>query len=190
MKSNYIPAEIRYGELFASFANSFREIAFEIDEEPSKIKQYSHLPAIDFLISDRDSTTFERTCYLEAFAYGDPGVLLASPGPSVAGLMLRELGLPEQITEFYTLLREKRMTTFFALTEKEKGSDAMHIDTRLHQDIFSKNNYTLQGEKYFSGNASIADMGIVLAKISDGPMGMRAVWLTNAILNSSNIERV
>lgn len=187
MRSYYIEPMIRYGELYASFANSFREIAFEIDSNPQAIFKYSDLTAVDFILSDRDSTAVKRTEYLEPFGYGDAGVLLACPGPSLSGLMLRELGLPEQVDTFYRQLKEKRMRTFFALTEPEKGSDANQIQTRL---IKTNNHFTLNGAKSFFGNGAVGDMGVVLARMSDGPVGIRAVWLAPDIMNDISIEKL
>lgn len=189
MSSYHIESEIRYGELLSLFSKSFREIAFEIDADPNAIMNYKNLPAIDFILSDRSSTTLDRTKYLEAFSYGDPGVVLACPGPSLSGLMLRELGLPAQIDSFYTTLKEKRMRTFFALTEPNKGSDANHIETRLIKKNKADSHYFLNGVKSFFGNGAVADMGIVLAKVTDGPLGIRAAWITPEIIESCLIEK-
>ncbi|EKD92259.1 MAG: acyl-CoA dehydrogenase protein, partial [uncultured bacterium] len=186
MRSYYSEPHCRYGELYASFAASFREIAFEIDSDPQAIFKYSDLSAVDFILSDRDSTAVKRTEYLEAFGYGDAGVLLACPGPSLSGLMLRELGLPDQVDAFYSQLKEKRMRTFFALTETEKGSDANQIQTRL---IKTNNHFILNGAKSFFGNGAVSNMGVVLARMFDGPVGIRAVWLTPEIINDGSIKK-
>ncbi|MDP1574039.1 MAG: acyl-CoA dehydrogenase family protein [Coxiellaceae bacterium] len=185
-KSSYLAPVDRYGEKLYAYARNFREIALIIDQDPSKIKNYFNLPAIDFLVSDKNSTALERTCYLEAFSYGDLGVLLASPGPSLSGLMLRELGSQNQIDEFYSEIQSKKMRTFFGLTEPKKGSDANNIDTQL---IKKDKSYFLTGEKCFFGNGAVAETGIVLARINDGPVGIRAIWLKPALLKSQCIEK-
>ncbi|PIZ04944.1 MAG: hypothetical protein COY58_01375 [Gammaproteobacteria bacterium CG_4_10_14_0_8_um_filter_38_16] len=182
MHCDYLDPTARYGELFSEYANQFRKIAFEVDHDPRCIENYIHLPSIDFLISDQTSTALERTKYLEALSYGDPGVLLASPGPSLSGLMIRELGLPEQVDFFYKEIKEKRMRTFFALTEPKKGSDASNITTK----VTKKNNsskYYLNGIKAFFGNGIVGEMGIVLARLSDSPVGIRAILITPSIMN-------
>ncbi len=189
MQSYYTEPSNRYGELYASYAHSFRDIAFEIDANPQNILNYTHLPAIQFIVSDCNSSTLQRTQYLEALGYGDAGVLLASPGPSLSGLMLRELGLPEQIDYFYKIIKEKNMRTFFALTEPEKGSDANHIQTRLIIDNNKNNFFSLTGTKSFFGNGAVADTGIVLARLSDGPAGIRAIWLTPDLMQQHSIEK-
>ncbi|MCX7120550.1 MAG: acyl-CoA/acyl-ACP dehydrogenase [Gammaproteobacteria bacterium] len=186
---SYFSAEIAYGDVLLSYANSFREIAFEIDDDPNSILNYIELPAINFILSDRDSTTVQRTQYLEALAYGDPGVLLACPGPSLSGLMMRELGLPEQIDQFYRILQSKKMRTFFALTEPKKGSDANNIETRIIKSSRDSDRYLLRGEKCFFGNGAVGDMGVVLARMYDGLVGIRAIWLLpECIENNATIE--
>lgn len=186
MSLYYVEPSIRYGELYASFAQDFRDIAFEIDADPECIFKHLDLPAVDFILSDRDSTAVARTAYLEAFGYGDAGVLLACPGPSLSGLMLRELGLPDQIDLFYSMLKTQKMRTFFALSEPEKGSDANYIQTRLQKNSRVRGSYRLNGVKSFFGNGAVANQGIVLAKIAEGPVGIRAVWLMPEILSNND----
>lgn len=190
MNTVSLSPEIRYGQTLASYARSFRHIGCEIDSNPLAIVNYHHLPAIDFLINDRDSTTLDRTIYLEAFGYGDPGVLLACPGPSLSGLMMRELGTPEQMNAFYDLLRAKRLRTFFALTEPKKGSDANNIEARLTKTMHHDQSYLLNGTKCFFGNGAVGDTGIVFARISSGPIGVRAIWLTPELLDQDSIEKI
>lgn len=181
----YRHPEDRYGKLY-NFAMQFRQIGLEIDKDPSLIHSYCSLSGIQFLLSDNSSAALERTHYLEAFSYGDPGVLLASPGPSLSGLMIREIGTTEQIALFYELLKKHSMHTFFALTEPHKGSDASHIETRLHR---SGGQYYLSGEKCFIGNGAIAKTGIVIAKCGDTTASLRAIWIKPALLQSSSIYR-
>lgn len=186
MFKKQVDPTIRYGRALSDYARSFRQIALEIHDDPCCITHYMDLPAIDFLVNDVSSTTLERTKYLEALSYGDPGVLLACPGPSLSGIAMRELGSPEQIRHFYQLLKEKKMRTCFALTEPEKGSDATRIKTRI---IKKNNRVYLNGKKCFFGNGAVAETGIVFAKIADNPVGTRAILLTSDILNSAMIEK-
>ena len=187
MKSNYyLSPDVRYGEELYSYAIDFRKIALFIDRDPLSIFNYYHLPAIHYLISDKNSTALERTLYLEAFSYGDPGVLLASPGPSLSGLMLRELGSQYQIDAFYSMIQLQKMRTFFALTELKKGSDANNIETAL---VKKEGKYFLTGEKCFFGNGAVAETGIVLARINPSPVGMRAIWLNPEMFKSKEIEK-
>src|SRR3989338_1950103 len=179
--------ELRYGNVLYEYALSLREISLMVDENSLCINDYFHFPVINFLVSDRDSTALCRTHYLEALSYGDPGSLLACPGPSLSGLMMRTLANPDQINHFYFLLKEKKYRTFFALTEPLKGSDASHIQTQLKK--IDENTWSLNGEKSFFGNGAVAEMGIVLAKISDNSLGIRAVLITDELLLQKNISR-
>ncbi len=186
MFKKFVDPEIRYGKVFTDYARSFRQIALDIHENPSCITNYFNLPAIDFLVSDDSSTTLGRTHHLEALSYGDPGVLLACPGPSLSGVAMRELGSHEQIRDFYRIVKDKKIRTCFALTEPEKGSDATRIKAKI---IKENNRFYLSGKKCFFGNGAVAEMGLVFAKIADNPVGMRAILLTSDILNSDLIEK-
>ncbi len=184
--TKYIDPNVRYGAVLSDYASSFRKISGVIHENPNRITQYLDLPAVDFLLSDNSSSTLERTQYLEALSYGDPGVLLACPGPSLSGIAMRELASQKQLDDFYSILKHKKIRTCFALTEPEKGSDATRMKTRL---IKQHNRFFLKGEKCFFGNGAVAEMGIVFAKIADNPIGMRAILLTPDILNSVLVEK-
>lgn len=181
----FIEPHSRYKDLNI-FADEFRKIALAIHDNPNHILTCLDLQAVAFLLNDRDSTTLDRTQYLEALAYGDPGVLLACPGPSLSGITLRELGLPAQIDFFYDYVKKNKSRTCFALTEPNKGSDAAHIESKL---IRKNNQYYLHGEKCFFGNGAVADIGVVFAKLADNPIGLRAILLTEDILNSSTVVR-
>ena len=99
---------------------------------------------------------------------------------------MRELASPEQLSDFYCILKKKKVRTCFALTEPEKGSDATRIKTQL---IKKNNCIYLNGEKCFFGNGAVAEMGIVFAKIANNPIGTRAILLTPDILNSDLVEK-
>ena len=145
----YTSPEKRYTHVFYDYAMSFRSIAMLIDQHPERIMNYVHLGAIQFLLSDRSSTTLFRTQYLEALSYGDPGVLLASPGPSLSGLAIRTLGTADQIDQFYDQLQSKTMRTFFGLTELEKGSDAANLQCTLQKSLSNDHDYSLSGSICF-----------------------------------------
>src|SRR3989338_3517940 len=88
--------ERHYGKKFIGDINFFRSIALVIDQNPSAINQYLKNNSISALAFDRESSCLDRTKFLEALSYGDSGVVLSCPGPSLAGLILRELGSEEQ----------------------------------------------------------------------------------------------
>lgn len=174
-------ALVHYGEIFADYADSFRKLALVIDTKPDAICEYTHLPAIRILINNEDMALKTPTLFYEALGYGDPGVLLAAPGPSISGLMLDELGTFEQKSTFYQYIAKHNSRTFFAITEPHKGSDAGNMTCEL----LKKDNDTfyLKGEKYLIGNGAVGDLGVVIARISPGPLGIRAVLLTPEQLN-------
>lgn len=182
----YMNPENRYSAKYADFAAFFREQALAVDENPDVILNYCDHPAIQFLLTDRDSNTYERTCYLEAFSYGDPGVLLASPGPSLSGLIIKELGTQEQIDAFYQNLMSCHARTFFALTEPLKGSDAGALQAELTPDPHYQGRYYLNGEKCLFGNGAVGTLGITFARTHPGTLGVRAILLTPNMLNPAS----
>lgn len=181
----YIKPEKRYGKILSNHAKFFRALSLKIDENPDIILYFRNHPALQFILSDSHSSTYERTQYLEAFAYGDPGALLASPGPSLSGLIIRELGTDEQIEQFYRYIKQHSARTFFALTEPTKGSDAANILCRLTPSDHTKSTYYLNGEKCLFGNGAIGQIGVVLAKTHPGPLGMTAILITEELLVST-----
>lgn len=55
---------------------------------------------------------------------------------------------------------EKRIC--YSMTEKAAGADATGMQTRAEKD--GKGNYVLNGEKWFSSSANVADIAVVMAK--------------------------
>ena len=183
MNMPYIRSEIRYGLEQAEYAKFFRYLALEVDVNPDTILDYCNHPVIRFLLNDVKSTTYERTCYLEALSYGDPGVMLSCPGPSLSGLMIRELGTDTQIESFYNFLQKNSARTFFALTEPTTGSDANNLQCKLSPIKDRPGQYYLNGEKCLFGNGAVGKIGIVLARTHSGPLGIRAVLITPEMLD-------
>ncbi len=61
---------------------------------------------------------------------------------------------------------EKRIC--YSMTEKAAGADATGMQTRAEKD--GKGNYVLNGEKWFSSSANVADIAVVMAKTNpDAP---------------------
>lgn len=180
----YINPARRYGQELFGFARFFRRLALSVDKQPDQLLEYVTHPAIQKLLRDDSSTAVERTLYLEAYAYGDPGVMMACPGPSLSGLMIRELGTQSQIDDFYQYLKNHHARTFFALTEPNKGSDAGKLECRLTPNHSLPGHYILNGEKCLFGNASKGKLGVILARTNEGPLGIRAVLITPELLES------
>lgn len=179
---DYELATKHYPDNLLNTMQYFRDIALEIDKNPAKIKKHLSCPGIQNLCFDRDSDCLSRTKLLEALSYGDAGVLLACPGPSLSGLMLRELGNDIQKEYFFNYVEKNNATTFLAVTEPGKGSDAGQMQTQLKK--IDENHYEIYGEKWLVGHGADAEIGTLVARTSTGPLGITAVLLTPDILKS------
>ncbi len=163
----------------------FRKLGQHIEQNPNLHDAYKDHPSVRFVTHDRDSTCLERVKTVEALAYGDPSVLLGAPGPSLSGVLLRDFGSEAQRTLFFDEVERESAKTFFAITEPNKGSDANHMESTLKR--INEDEYLLNGEKWLIGNGAVANMGIILAKTNDGPLGINAVLLTpNLLLEAKN----
>jgi alkylation response protein AidB-like acyl-CoA dehydrogenase len=173
-----------YGHKYFEYARFFRKIALEIENNPESIMQYKSHPAIQELVMDQTSTCLERVQRLEALCYGDAGVMLACPGPSLSGLIIREIGDEEQKQYFFDFVQSTSARTLFALTEPDFGSEAGHIQSRIKPKTVDT--FELSCKKCLFGNGAAASIGVVLVKASEGPLGMRAILLTPDHLNEVN----
>ncbi|MGW3999205.1 acyl-CoA dehydrogenase family protein [Amycolatopsis sp. NPDC004772] len=119
-------------------------------------------------------TAIERTVVLEELARGDAGLMLASPGASMSGVLVDVLADREQKEWFYGRLLERPTWTFFALTEPDRGSDATALETALTTSS-DGGPHRLDGRKKYVGNAARAGLGVVFARTGPGPLGVTAV---------------
>jgi acyl-CoA dehydrogenase len=173
---HYISGKNIYPKSVLNHANVYRHWALEIDSNPAAIKKYVNHPAITGYTLDEIETCLQRTQQFDALSYGDVGVLLAAPGSSLAGLMVKELGNASQQALFKEYLTSKRTSTFLAVTEPARGSDAAHLTAQL--TAIGSAQYTLTGEKCFIGNGAVGKMGVVIARTAPGPLGLAAVFIT------------
>ncbi len=180
MKLPYLEPQYRYGHQFFEYASYFRELALLAEQNPDIIFEHTDHESLRFIMEDKHSSAVERTIYLEALSYGDPGVIMACPSPSLSGLIIRELGTPEQIDYFYDYIKTNNARTFFGLTEPNKGSDAGAMETDIKKG--DKQDFYLSGSKCLFGNAKAGELGVVLARLGNGPLGIRAVFLTPEVL--------
>ncbi|WP_103349351.1 acyl-CoA dehydrogenase family protein [Amycolatopsis sp. CA-128772] len=118
-------------------------------------------------------TAIERVVVLEELARGDAGLMLASPGASMSGVLVDVLADREQKEWFYGRLLERPTWTFFALTEPGRGSDASALETALSPA--DGGGHRLDGRKKYVGNAARAALGVVFARTGTGPLGVTAV---------------
>ena len=84
-------------------------------------------------------------------------------GPDDASMMtILEHGTPYQKEKFLKPLLNGEKRICFSMTEKAAGADATGMQTSAVKD--GNENYILNGEKWFSSSASVADMALVMAK--------------------------
>ena len=115
--------------------------------------------------------------WMVEFAYGDAGMVLAAPGPTLAGILVEHLGDEAQQERFYRAVSvgTEAVWAFFAVTEPGQGSDAAAMQTRLVRE--SADAYRLSGTKKYIGNGARGSVGVVFARTGDGPLSIRAVLL-------------
>lgn len=122
-----------------------------------------------------NDSCLDRVVSTLEFSRGDAGVLLACPGPALAGIAVDALGSPQQQDLFYRRLLDGHVWTFFAMTEPDHGSDATAMQTRL--DKAGPGEYRLHGVKRYIGNGARAGIGVVFARTGPGALSIRAALI-------------
>src|SRR3981081_236853 len=88
---------------------------------------------------------------------------LNTQGPDDASMMtILAHGTEHQKQKFLKPLLNGDKRICFSMTEKASGADATGMQTTAVKD--GNENYILNGEKWFSSSASVADMALVMAK--------------------------
>jgi acyl-CoA dehydrogenase len=178
--------------LAREWAADIRPLALELDRDPAAVFRHLDLPLIACMAMSQippehnpspmilggrafyGLSALERVVLGEEIACGDVGMLLASPGASMAGVLVAMLGDKQQQEWFYGRLRERFTWTFFALTEPTHGSDAGGVQSTL-TPAPDEGTLLLNGTKKFIGNAARAQLGVVFARTAPGPLGISAV---------------
>jgi len=108
--------------------------------------------------------------YYENLNYGDPWVMTAIGG-GIGHLPVKKIGTPAQIEKWYTPVITSGLTTGFALTEPQCGSDTSRIETTAMRDGDS---WVLNGSKIFCSGGARAEYITVFATTdkSAGPRGI------------------
>lgn len=167
------------------WGEDFRRHALELDADPEAIRRYFDLPAVRYLatmgipaeygndpepIGGRrvfGTTAADRVVVMEELSCADAGMLVASPGPLLAGVLVSLVGDPDQRRWFFERMLDRPLWTCFALTEPDSGSDAGALQTTLKKG-------KLNGAKRYVGNACRAQLGVVFARTKPGPLGIVA----------------
>ncbi|MFF4399822.1 acyl-CoA dehydrogenase family protein [Streptomyces sp. NPDC001480] len=179
------------------WAGDLRAGALELDRDPDAVHSFLDLPAIRFLAGHETPpgwertgpeagagpahglATLERVLVSEELARGDAGMMLASPGASMCGVLLGVLGSQAQRDWVYGRLAERPRWTCFALTEPERGSAIGEMTATLTP--VGDGSYVLDGEKRYIGNAARADVGAVFARVAGTErLGVLAVLVDTA----------
>jgi alkylation response protein AidB-like acyl-CoA dehydrogenase len=119
------------------------------------------------------TSCLEWTVVLEGISYGDPGLVLGGPGPSLSGAAVTALASETQREMYFSRLAGPTWT-FFALTEPSKGSAILELETRL-DPAPDGDGWLLNGEKRYVGNGARAQLGVVFCRRAPGPWGIEAV---------------
>ena len=92
-------------------------------------------------------------------------------GPDDATMLtLLEHGTPYQKEKFLKPLLNGDKRICYSMTEKVSGADATGMQTRA--DKKGNDRYVLNGEKWFSSAASVADIALVLAHVNAQPLSL------------------
>lgn len=179
-----------FEQAIKSYSHEFRDIGLIIDQEPDRIHEFTHLDSVQllsrmmippeyndcpFVVNNTEFyglTCIERVIGTEWLSYGDAGVFVGCPGPSLSGIIIQDFANEKQKEQYYSTLLEKPSWTFFALTEPNKGSDATNIETNMKKINEIDGTRMLNGEKYFIGNGTRAEIGVVFARTTTGPLGI------------------
>ncbi|MCP2314361.1 acyl-CoA dehydrogenase family protein [Kitasatospora paracochleata] len=179
----------------AETAGELRAHAAALDAAPHDLKPHLGVAAFDLIrrcttpqrfggeplrVGRHAFTTgssLETLVWMTELAHGDAGMVLAAPGPSLAGILLDQLGDQAQQEYFHRAVARDAVWAFFAVTEPGHGSDAGAMESTLHRtaDI-----HLLNGAKRFIGNGARGEIGVVFARTGSGPLSVRAALVEAA----------
>lgn len=178
-------------------AAEFRDAGMALDRDPDAVAdlpllrgvrfaqqiamppQYQAREAFPADLLEVVTTAVGATVLCERFAYGDPGVMMASPGPSLSGVTVQALGDDAQMHRYFSRVAAAPTYTFFGVTEQDKGSAATEVQTTL-TPAESGDGWLLNGEKCYIGNGSRAQLGVVFCRRAPGPWGVEVVLVDTA----------
>lgn len=168
----------RYGKQLGEYALFFRSIANQIDQNPDKIFEYLDEASVRSLYQLKSLDSVHYFYLYEALSYGDIGVFFACPRTCLSGLLLLLSEDKEHQNYYFERMSSKPMRTFFALTERNYGSNASSIETRFTRFVDNQN-ISISGHKLLVGNVGVAEMGIIIGRTSAGPLSMCAALITS-----------
>jgi len=176
----------------AEVASDFRRPGMALDRDPDDTGGLADLPGVAFLwlamlprayqaagefpirLLNAAGTIQGSVIMIERLSHGDPNVILAAPGPSLSGQVIRALASDAQADWFWERITRRRECTFFGLTEPGKGSAAGELTCTL-SPAPGGDGWLLNGEKRYIGNGARAQVGVVFSRRAPGPWGVEAV---------------
>lgn len=175
----------------AEMAGELREHALAVDADPQAMKPHLDVAAYRMIrrfmtplrfadgpprvgrFEYAPESCLQQVVWTVELAYGDAGLVMACPGPSLAGVLVGTLADEAQQERFYAAVADGVTWSFFAVTEPGRGNDASGLETRLDQETAGL--YRLRGTKRYIGNGSRGRVGVVFARTGRGPLSIRAV---------------
>ncbi|SCZ61518.1 MULTISPECIES: hypothetical protein [Photorhabdus] len=118
-----------YGKKWLELAQLFRSLSLKVLDDRNTVLSHLDAPLFDQLYMDRSSSCLERTKMYEVLAYGDPNVLLSCPGPSLSGIIVRELGSTEQQDYFLNMWLSIKLVPVW---QSQSQAKALMQEIRLH----------------------------------------------------------
>ena len=104
----------------------------------------------------------EHVLITEELAYGCTGIQTSFTANTLAATPILVAGNEAQKKKYLGMLTSEPIFAAYAITEPAAGSDAAGIQSRAVKD--GNENYILNGEKWFSSGASVADIVVIMAK--------------------------
>jgi alkylation response protein AidB-like acyl-CoA dehydrogenase len=179
----------------AETAGELRAHASALDAEPYEMKQHLGVAAFDLIrrcttpprfgdplrlgrFSYAAGSSLDTLVWMVELARGDAGMVLAAPGPSLAGILVDQLGDERQQEFFHRAVADGTTWAFFAVTEPGRGSDASAMESALTAE--APGLYRLNGTKKYIGNGARGAVGVVFARTGGGPLSIRAALVEAA----------
>lgn len=119
-----------FEEAIKSYSQEFRDIGLIIDEQPDRLHEFTDLASVQllsrmmipseyndhpFIINNTKFyglTCIERVIGTEWLSYGDAGVVVGCPGPSLSGIIIQDFADGQQKEQYYSKLLSKPCWTF------------------------------------------------------------------------------
>ncbi|MGV9560175.1 acyl-CoA dehydrogenase family protein [Streptomyces sp. NPDC003522] len=177
----------------ADTAAELRDHAMALDTAPHDVKPHQAVAAFDLIrrcttprrfgdplrvgrFAYSAGSSLDTLVWMLELAYGDAGMVLAAPGPTLAGLLVDQLGDERQQDYFYRAVAGEDAYAFFAVTEPDRGSDAGGLECALRRAT-PTGPYRLHGTKKYVGNGARGGVGVVFARTGGGPVSIRAALI-------------